>query len=120
MVEWTFIVVLHRKGKFKYGPSLHYDDREVITYHSQDIDEWCFFDVVGLLKGDVFDGSMKLWWKAEHASFEGNLEPFLDNNDAMELTTYAIQNKCEMAIYVEHPVTTLDYTHEMCFEDGQR
>ena len=25
-----------------------------------------------------------------------------------------------MAIYVEHPVTTLDYTHEMCFEDGQR
>lgn len=63
---------------------------------------------------------MKLWWKAEHASFEGNLEPFLDNNDAMELTTYAIQNKCEMAIYVEHPVTTLDYTHEMCFEDGQR
>ncbi|KAG4945950.1 hypothetical protein JHK87_041957 [Glycine soja] len=46
---------------------------------------------------------MKLWWKAEHASFEGNLEPFLDNNDAMELTTYAIQNKCEMAIYVEHP-----------------
>ncbi|KAH1143532.1 hypothetical protein GLYMA_12G168100v4 [Glycine max] len=115
-MDWTreeFMVVMHHMGKFKFEPSLHYADVKKDTFHGLNIDTWSFFEGVGLLKGLVYDGKMKFWWKAEDAQFEGNLKPFMNDNDALKLPKFALLNKCKVGIYVEHTVSIAEIVEQV-------
>ncbi|KAK7388396.1 hypothetical protein VNO78_23212 [Psophocarpus tetragonolobus] len=96
-------------GKFVNEPLLHYEDGEVHAMYGQDNDRWSGFEAKGFLDNFNYDQPCaKLWWKPKECLFEGNLRPFETNVDAMELVNYAISNKCEVGIFVQHKVSTVE------------
>ncbi|TKY44819.1 YLS9 protein [Spatholobus suberectus] len=58
--------------------------------------------VVGLVKDLGYIENFKLWWK-KNSTFEEGLKELVLNKDALELSDYAMQNKCEVDIYLKHP-----------------
>ncbi|KAK7380332.1 hypothetical protein VNO78_32840 [Psophocarpus tetragonolobus] len=89
--------------------------------------EWTMIDGLGLKNGflDTFNYDKpcdKLWWKLNEWDFKGNLRPFEIDVDAMELANYAISNKCEIGIFVQHRVLTagiIELAGDGAKNDGQ-
>lgn len=109
----TFTVVMHHMGMLMYEPWLYYDDKEIHAFPRQDIDMWSFFYVVSLLKSLGYDEKMKFRQRVENEDFKGNLKPFLNDTNVMELAKFALSNKGDVAVYVEHTMSTIECIEQL-------
>lgn len=68
-----------------------------------------FFEAYDLVKAiDLeFDVNVvKMFWKHDEGSLEGDLKQFRDDGDAFELSMYVVGNDCEVDVFSEpKPVT---------------
>lgn len=83
------------------------------------MDKWSYFEALGILKKEFgCSGNLKLWWKSAKGSFEHGLKEIYMDKHALELANYAINNKCEVKIYVEHEEITTLAMNEKQMEDN--
>ncbi|CAI8610067.1 unnamed protein product [Vicia faba] len=54
---------------------------------------------------------MKIWWKQEDGSFEKDLKPFRNDEDASMLSLFTEKNEWEVEIYIEAKPSTGDLTY---------
>ncbi|KAJ1375419.1 hypothetical protein SESBI_51032 [Sesbania bispinosa] len=97
-----FSVAFHHKGKFVNGKKWQYRGGEIHVEHEIDTDRWSYFEAVGLVKDLGYKGLIKLWWKGKKESMKKSLKKLVEDNDAFELAAFAVNNKSEVDIYVEH------------------
>ncbi|RDY00400.1 hypothetical protein CR513_16421, partial [Mucuna pruriens] len=85
----AFTFHLHYMGYFVREPNMHYKEAEVHEYKDLDVHTWSFFEAIDL--------------KKKNSSFEEGLKELVLDKDALELSNYVIQNKCEVVTYLEYP-----------------
>lgn len=116
----AFTVVVHHMGCLESEPKLHYKGGEVHVFKNLDVDTWSYFEAVGLLKELGYRDSVRLWWKPSSWPFEAGLKLLGLDKDALELSDYAIANKSEVDIYVEHSIDGPSSVREDGGDDEQR
>ncbi|KAJ1381333.1 hypothetical protein SESBI_45243 [Sesbania bispinosa] len=94
------------QGAFVKDPVMRYEGGEVHAFHNLDIDNWSYFEALGLIKdlGYREYKSVKLWWKVGGGRMDKKLTCISRDSHALEIGTYALEHKCEVDLYVEHIV----------------
>ncbi|KAJ1405698.1 hypothetical protein SESBI_25611 [Sesbania bispinosa] len=103
-----FTVVVHHGGAFVKKPFLRYEGGEVHAFHNLDIDNWSYFEALGLIQdlGYREYKSVKLWWKVGRGRMGKNLICICWDSHALEMGNYALEHKCEVDLYVEHTMVS--------------
>ncbi|XP_057433314.1 uncharacterized protein LOC130726100 isoform X2 [Lotus japonicus] len=106
----SFTVLIHHMGAFRFEPHVHYagDLVEVHACHGNDIDMWSYFECRTLVKSLGYTANFKIWWRTNEDAAENLYRELLTDDDAMVLASYAIHNKCEVSLFVEHIVEVVD------------
>ncbi|KAK7282111.1 hypothetical protein RIF29_10654 [Crotalaria pallida] len=83
--EWSFFtVVYHHKGEIDHGPPFKYEGGEVHAVHGNDPDRWSFFEALGIVQELGY-----------------------------EVCDFAMKNKVEVDIYIEHNTVSTTYEVKM-------
>ncbi|KAJ1392951.1 hypothetical protein SESBI_35378 [Sesbania bispinosa] len=97
-----FTVVVHHGGSFVGDRMVRYEGGEVHAFHNLDIDNWSYFEALGLIKELGYREAIKLWWKGGKGRKGKNFRSITWDTYALEMGSYVVENNCEVDMYVEH------------------
>ncbi|KAJ1424484.1 hypothetical protein SESBI_11678 [Sesbania bispinosa] len=101
-----FTVVVHHGGAFVGDRMLGYEGGEVHAFHNLDVDSWSYFEALGLIKDLGYREAVKLWWNMGKGKKGKIFKSISWDNHALEMCQYAVDNNCEVDLYVEHTLVS--------------
>ncbi|KAK7281854.1 hypothetical protein RIF29_10173 [Crotalaria pallida] len=104
-----FTVVYHCRGEIDHGPPFKYEGGEVHAVHGNDPDRWSFFEALGILRELGYGIGGRMWW----VPTGDTLKEIKDDKDAAEVCDFAMKNKVEVDIYIEHNIVSTAYEVKM-------
>ncbi|KAK7267451.1 hypothetical protein RIF29_20125 [Crotalaria pallida] len=107
-----FTAVLHHMGMFTID-RLEYVGGCITAAHDIEVEGWSWFEALELVRDLGYLDVVQLWWKPNGSEWVH----IVDDKEAEAIANYAIENKCEVDIYVEHvqrsvPVEIVDAENE--------
>ncbi|KAJ1440649.1 hypothetical protein SESBI_01715 [Sesbania bispinosa] len=102
----SFTVVVHHGGAFVGDHTLGYDGGEVHAFHNLDVDSWSYFEALGLIKDLGYREAVKLWWNVGKGKKGKIFKSISWDSHALEMCQYAVDNNCEVDLYVEHTLVS--------------
>ncbi|KAJ1431906.1 hypothetical protein SESBI_06880 [Sesbania bispinosa] len=97
-----FTVVVHHGGAFVGDCMLGYEGGEVHAFHNLDVDNWSYFEALGLIKDLGYREAVKLWWNVGKGRKGKMFKSISCDSHALEMCQYAVDNNCEVYLFVEH------------------
>ncbi|KAJ1394514.1 hypothetical protein SESBI_34090 [Sesbania bispinosa] len=101
-----FTVVVHHGGAFVGDRMLGYEGGEVHVFHNLDVDSWSYFEALGLIKDLGYREAVKLWWNVGNGKKGKIFKRISWDSRALEMCQYAVDNNCEVDMYVEHTLVS--------------
>ncbi|KAJ1435355.1 hypothetical protein SESBI_04857 [Sesbania bispinosa] len=101
-----FTVVVHHGGAFVGDRMLGYEGGEVHAFHNLDVDSWSYFEALGLIKDLGYREVVKLWWNVGKGKKGKIFKSISWDSHALEMCQYAVDNNCEVDLYVEHTLVS--------------
>ncbi|KAJ1378220.1 hypothetical protein SESBI_48087, partial [Sesbania bispinosa] len=101
-----FTVVVHHGGAFVGDRMLGYEGGEVHAFHNLDVDSWSYFEALGLIKDLGYREAVKLWWNVGKGKKGKIFKSISWDSHALEMCQYAVDNNCEVDLYVEHTLVS--------------
>ncbi|KAJ1435150.1 hypothetical protein SESBI_05080 [Sesbania bispinosa] len=101
-----FTVVVHHGGAFVGDRMLGYEGGEVHAFHNLDVDSGSYFEALGLIKDLGYREAVKLWWIVGKGKKGKIFKSISWDNHALEMCQYAVDNNCEVDLYVEHTLVS--------------
>ena len=97
-------------GKFQLEPYWHYEDGEITAIHGLEYDKWGWFEMLDNVAelGPYVKGKFNIWWRTTADVLKQHFREINGDSEAMNVATYAINNKCEVHVFVEHTVDVVD------------
>lgn len=106
----AFNVIVHHLGQFVVQPRLRYIDVKV-TAVPISVRRWSSFECLDNVADLGYTrGKFKVFWMTYEDFVAHNLRPFLTNDEAIVVATYATNNKGKMHLFVKHDVEELSST----------
>ncbi|KAJ1409994.1 hypothetical protein SESBI_22229 [Sesbania bispinosa] len=97
-----FTVVVHHGGAFVGDRMLGYEGGEVHAFHNLDVDNWSYFETLGLIKDLGYREAVKLWWNVGKGRKGKMFKSISCDSHALEMCQYAVDNNREVDLFVEH------------------
>ncbi|KAJ1410726.1 hypothetical protein SESBI_21749 [Sesbania bispinosa] len=92
----------HHGGDFVNGRTVRYEGGEVHAIHNIDIENWSYFEALGLVKDLGYCEKVSLWWNVAKGRMNRTFRSIGWDSHALEMGNYALLHNCEVDLYVEH------------------
>lgn len=97
-----FGVSFHHGGAFVRDPDLVYRGGSEHVELNVDVHKWSYFEAIEILKELGYADGIRLWWRVDGPKSHEGYRAIISDADALELGDFAIKNRCEAQIFVEH------------------